>query len=899
MANEMIMRGMYLGEDCGFSAYIIGIDSNVEYERIFFYLEEDENNTIDVNIDMYDTYSTECATFNGLELYRYYNVNARILYKDGNVKIISNRIFASETLMYQPMLMSSSESGSGGTPAGGEVAKPSVYTPLIGYKTITPVSVTIKNQHGYETCVACSLSTAMSIFGSKYSKFTESYSVAYIFGSDRRRNEEYMYFKEAIDKCITYGSPRWEIGTGILHDSMTKNDAYELFGELKNNSIIYNNALNQRFNKKEEVNFYNSARIYDIIKDLGYFMFNFKVPNNFYDVGSDGIVPQPDDISTFSYRSSSQYSGANHSMALVGFTYDKNGTPCWIAQNSWGQSWGKNGYCYIPCDWGYNSSEYWALDSYCIWPGSGYKENSHPNVPTNISVTTSYTSSEITVSWSASTTAGSSYLVLYWDGYKWNAVFDSYTRNTSVNIPKTDDVMAAEMFMVLAMNNYNCSKQPNYAYIKNGFLNPRITEIHQHMSCVKVEKINVDIDDVEYTSVLYIKESSEWIKCSSNTWFFDDYSPTYGNKYQFKIVITYFKDNNSVLEESNIIGLTLNELPNIELEDHMVIRLPKGFVTRWISPYVGEWKKLEMYDIKFYKGDNYSRFSVLGSDNESTNSSIFITVINEEDLINATEGSLYNFDYATTYQVQINYTAYLTTTISDDCRFVRNCPSLTSFSLTTSPAGPVITSATESDGVITVNWRLQDVNSNISQVYINVHDPDNVLVLNKTETSTYGSFTYSAVKDGQHKITMSSCYVVGNNPPIFAADEKGNQYYAIKYVYVGTQEIEKWVWKTAITTNSSISVTGNSIPIVSSDEWNNFTQRINDVRNALNMQNTVFTTAYPGVEFKQTYNEAVRAIKEIGYGNSLSEIVSGVTILHPNLFTALSTAINNAIDAIK
>ena len=166
----------------------------------------------------------------------------------------------------------------------------------------------------------------------------ENYSVSYIFGSDGK-SYDFMLNEDAVLLCESYGSPRWELVTTAFPDSKSKSASRTLF----NNAcqLAKNNAVKQAFTGHQNIDFYDCASVSAAIRNYGYFMFNFRVPNNFYSVPGSGVVPQP----------SGGYAGVNHSIALIGLT-TINGKAHWIAQNGWGVSWGKNGLCYIPYDWG-------------------------------------------------------------------------------------------------------------------------------------------------------------------------------------------------------------------------------------------------------------------------------------------------------------------------------------------------------------------------------------------------------------------------------------------------------------------------------------------------------------------------------------------------------------------
>lgn len=246
---------------------------------------------------------------------------------------------------------------------------------------ITPsVYVPVRKQE-YGSCVADCLACAMDIFKAKNTGITyEKFSSAYIFGSDGA-SKDWMYFEEAVDNCISYGSPRYEIFSGFFPDTLSKAEAVKLFNSA--DEYVTGNAKKQKLTGKQNVDFYDCETVKSCIESYGFFMLNIRVPNNFYDVDESGIVPQPD-----------SYSGENHSIALIGLT-TKNGKKHWIAQNSWSEHWGAGGRCFIPYDWGCgvqsplsgNSDEptSWTMDCYSVKWGSAYTK-SNPEKPYNINI---------------------------------------------------------------------------------------------------------------------------------------------------------------------------------------------------------------------------------------------------------------------------------------------------------------------------------------------------------------------------------------------------------------------------------------------------------------------------------------------------------------------------------
>lgn len=69
------------------------------------------------------------------------------------------------------------------------------------------------------------------------------------------------------------------------------------------------------------------------------FVFGTMLYDNFFEVGSDGVVgmPRPGDKDC-----------GGHAMACFGFDHERR---MFLVRNSWGSGWGENGYCWMPYDY--------------------------------------------------------------------------------------------------------------------------------------------------------------------------------------------------------------------------------------------------------------------------------------------------------------------------------------------------------------------------------------------------------------------------------------------------------------------------------------------------------------------------------------------------------------------
>lgn len=325
------------------------------------------------------------------------------------------------------------------SPPSGSIS-PSFYTPL-------------RDQDGTPNCVATSLATALDRIRAKASGYTYAqYSAAYIYGA--LGTSSGIVFEEGVDFIDSYGSPRWELVTNFFDrdNYMSLSSAQTLYSNRSTAAV--NNAAKQALSGHYGVDFYNPSGVKTVINSYGCFMFNFRIPNNFYSVPTSGanagIIPQPD-----------SYSGTNHSAQLIGLTTKTiNGisTPCWILQNSWGSTWGDGGRGYLPWNWGIgappptcveNMPSSWTWDCYAI-----YNTNAPTNnvaKPTNITAVATGTLTA-TVSWDTTLTgAGFTVFASQQGSDTWYN--KGSTTGTSLNITFDTTNKTYEIFVMAYVDN--------------------------------------------------------------------------------------------------------------------------------------------------------------------------------------------------------------------------------------------------------------------------------------------------------------------------------------------------------------------------------------------------------------------------------------------------------------
>jgi hypothetical protein len=328
--------------------------------------------------------------------------------------------------------------------------------------TITPgYYPVVKNQNPYDNCTAQALSTMLEVNRYKNNKIAEQYSVSFIYGSDGT-NDEGMYMHEAIECVATYGSPRWELVNDFFPDNYHKSQARDKIFSQRSKNYVKSNANNQQFNKYvRNIDFYDTSSVKSAITTGGSFMFSFRVPDNFYNLAKNGIVPQPD-----------HWSGGQHSIAIIGLT-DINSTKYWIAQNSWGDSWGDNGLCYIPYDWGAGTNvptptkdrvddsleDSWEFASWTLDCYAPYFTNttSNPYPPTELSVTQVGTTTQLNITWyDHSQTPYYMVMVRPEGSDKWtHKSYVQYSGTTTIDV---EDYDTYEIVVISLNNSYACSE---------------------------------------------------------------------------------------------------------------------------------------------------------------------------------------------------------------------------------------------------------------------------------------------------------------------------------------------------------------------------------------------------------------------------------------------------------
>ena len=628
-----------------------------------------------------------------------------------------------------------------------DLISPSVYVPI--------------RTQSYGTCIANSLVYAMEIFRAIKTDVTyEKFSAAYIFGSDGRSNDD-MFFGEAVDNVIAYGSPRYEIYSGIFPDEFNKATAVSMFNNADN--IVKENADKQRLREKLSVDFYDCESVANCIKSYGYFMFNFRVPNNFDEIDDSGIVPQPD-----------WYTGENHSMALIGLTI-KNGTKYWIAQNSWGEDWGQGGRCFIPYDWGCGiqaptvnlsncTSASWTLECYSVQPGSGYVSG-NPSCPYNVKVSQISNERKVSLFWDIDEAVD--YYMVLGRRFGTNRWYRKAVVDTTSEVIVEVDYYDTYEFMVIAFKDDYCSSQSNIAImnITSAELNPKITTIYIYdatLNCMT----SVDITGV--TCELYVKQhtSNQWTLVSNKrygtimSWNFNSVQPTYGVQYDLKLVAKY----EDVTEESAITTINLNKLPTLaDPTDLRIARIDKGFSVSWA------WvENTTFYSVQLIRNYDEGLFEYATTTNSLIIDDKLVASIEDE------SGDFYYITdnwkrepvmhYGVTYEIYLSAYYLNEYTLDNGCRVVETVQSeyVGPFDITTAPARPTVKTIDINDGVISGSWGLINDKGSITTVYLTLYDSygnslgsDYQLEYSNLQS---GTFAFPKVASGNYVIRATSVF---------------------------------------------------------------------------------------------------------------------------------------------
>lgn len=214
-----------------------------------------------------------------------------------------------------------------------------IPAPSQGVVDLRPSFSAIKNQGRQGACLAFAFSAIAEYALKTQYKKTIDFSEAFLYYETR---------KSAGCTSEDAGSSLSDASNvllceGICLESFMPYDEYDY--TTPPSSLAFNNAQN-----------YKVEGIYLIKNDLdalrtalsnGYPVVISTVIFSSFGSGKNGVIPMPQKREIQNYRHSGRAHGF-HSMVIVGYDDAKQ---CFIVRNSWGNSFGENGYCYMPYDY--------------------------------------------------------------------------------------------------------------------------------------------------------------------------------------------------------------------------------------------------------------------------------------------------------------------------------------------------------------------------------------------------------------------------------------------------------------------------------------------------------------------------------------------------------------------
>lgn len=199
-----------------------------------------------------------------------------------------------------------------------------------------PFEPPLFNQGSVGCCVACAVATCRYIQEQLQENHAEKFSVNYIFGNRSNPNNlDGMDPRTALDTLVHFGDCHWEDFKGY--------NAYSTANKLYIENKEYYDDLAYPYKINSYYHLYTTEEIKTAVYNLGCAIVVYDV-TDYLRCPIDGYVIYDD----------SNIVG-QHCVTIVGWTEDDH----WIVVNSWGSSYGINGYCYVP--FSYPIIESWAM----------------------------------------------------------------------------------------------------------------------------------------------------------------------------------------------------------------------------------------------------------------------------------------------------------------------------------------------------------------------------------------------------------------------------------------------------------------------------------------------------------------------------------------------------------
>lgn len=214
---------------------------------------------------------------------------------------------------------------------------------------LRPFMTAVENQGQLNSCVANAVAGAYEYLVKRHLS-DDAYDVSRLFvyynaraASGMETADEGSAIGDAIDSLKQQGAcseGTWQYDEGLVNESPSEQAYEEAKAFLVESSELVDTDL---FVWKHAL-----AEGYPII--FGCLLFNS------FDSGRKGKIPMP------TPREAGREEHGGHAMLCVGYSdHDR----VFIVRNSWGESWGDNGYCYMPYDYlmngDYNSGDSWII----------------------------------------------------------------------------------------------------------------------------------------------------------------------------------------------------------------------------------------------------------------------------------------------------------------------------------------------------------------------------------------------------------------------------------------------------------------------------------------------------------------------------------------------------------
>jgi hypothetical protein len=205
----------------------------------------------------------------------------------------------------------------------------------------------VYDQGDTQMCCACSYNAVRYLQEAVQSELTLPLSPAFTYG-DRIDGEDFegMYIRSCLKKGCDDGS--------VLYDDMPGfygvYEAKKIFNERREE------LLTKADNFKADSYYVCSSRrdIQIAIITTKAIMTGIPIYDSFYDVGDDGIVKYDKNKDIHDY--------GGHAVTITGWSYIGEKL-YWRLLNSWGRSWGDNGYCWLPEEYPWVEAAYAVIDN--------------------------------------------------------------------------------------------------------------------------------------------------------------------------------------------------------------------------------------------------------------------------------------------------------------------------------------------------------------------------------------------------------------------------------------------------------------------------------------------------------------------------------------------------------